>query len=300
MNKTIFKGTCTAAITPFNGNEVDYRALKRVIEYQINGGVDAICFLGTTGEAPTVTDAEYEKITATAVQTVAGRVKVIVGCGANCTDNAIRKVKLAQKHGADGLLAVTPYYNKCTQKGLTLYYNALCDCAHIPVICYNVPSRTGVNILPDTMSAIAEHPNIAGLKEAAENVSDIRAVARAIENKTALYCGDDALTTYFLSVGAHGVFSVASNVAPRLISSIARKYFDGNLKKANDLQNKALPLISALFTEVNPIPVKYAAHLLGLCENSLRPPLTTIEENHAALLEKTLIDLRLKPYKEAL
>lgn len=291
MNKTIFKGTCTAAITPFVGDQIDYRALVRIIEYQISGGVDAICFLGTTGEAPTVTDEEYEKIVTTAVETINGRVKVIVGCGANCTDKAIRKVKLAQKHGADGLLAVTPYYNKCTQKGLTLYYNALCDCAHIPVICYNVPSRTGVSILPETMSAIAEHPNIAGLKEASENVADVRASARAIENKTALYCGNDALISYTLSVGAQGVFSVASNVAPRLISSIVQKYFDGDLKTATDLQNKALPLIDALFAEVNPIPVKYAAHLLGLCENSLRPPLTAIEKNHAVLLKKTLNDL---------
>ena len=193
MNKTIFKGTCTAAITPFTADGVDYDALGKQIEYQIENGIDALCVLGTTGEAPTITDEEYEKIAKFSYDKIAGRVKFILGSGSNCTKKAIEKSQIAQKIGADGLLVVTPYYNKCTQKGLVKYYNDVCDNVDIPVLCYNVPARTGVNILPQTMAEIAEHKNIGGIKEACGNMEQICETARLIRGKTALYSGDDNL-----------------------------------------------------------------------------------------------------------
>jgi 4-hydroxy-tetrahydrodipicolinate synthase len=180
MNKTIFKGTCTAAITPFTQDGVDYDALARQIEYQISNGIDALCILGTTGEAPTITDSEYEKIAKFSYAQIAGRVKFILGSGSNCTKKAIEKSQLAQEIGADGLLVVTPYYNKCTQKGLVKYYNDICNNIDIPVLCYNVPARTGVNILPQTMAEIAEHKNIGGIKEACGNMEQICETARLI------------------------------------------------------------------------------------------------------------------------
>ncbi len=280
MNKTIFKGTCTAAITPFTEDGVDYSALSRQIEYQIQNGIDALCILGTTGEAPTVTDAEYEKIAKFSYDAIAGRVKFILGSGSNCTKKAIEKSQLAQSIGADGLLVVTPYYNKCTQKGLVKYYNEICDNVDIPILCYNVPARTGVNILPQTMAEIAEHKNIGGIKEACGNMEQICETARLIRGKTALYSGDDNLNLAMMSIGSMGLISVASNIAPREIGDVARFYFTGRNKEAYELQEKLLPLIDACFTEVNPIPVKKAMQLIGLDSGIVRAPLTELEEEH--------------------
>ncbi len=287
MNKTIFKGTCTACITPFTQDGIDYDALERQIEFQIAHGIDALCILGTTGEAPTITDSEYDYIAKFAYDKIAGRVKYILGSGSNCTKKAIDKSVLAEKIGADGLLVVTPYYNKCTQKGLVKYYNDICDSVNIPILCYNVPARTGVNILPQTMAEIAEHKNIGGIKEACGNMEQICETARLIRGKTALYSGDDNLNLAMLSIGSMGLISVASNVAPKEVGFVAKYYFAGENEKAVELQERLLPLIDQMFTEVNPIPVKKAMQLIGLDSGIVRAPLTELEDAH----QKTLISV---------
>lgn len=291
MNKTIFKGTCTACITPFTKDGIDYDALKKQIEYQIENKIDALCILGTTGEAPTITESEYEKIAKFSYDTIAGRVKFILGSGSNCTKHAIEKSQLAQKIGADGLLVVTPYYNKCTQKGLIKYYNDICENIDIPVLCYNVPARTGVNILPQTMAEIAENKNIGGIKEACGNMEQICETARLIRGKTALYSGDDNLNLAMLSIGSLGLISVASNLMPKEVSDVARLYFQGKNNEATVLQEKLLPLIDACFTEVNPIPVKKGMQLIGLDSGIVRAPLTELEEEHALIMKKVLLNM---------
>ena len=290
MNKTIFKGTCTAAITPFTPYGIDFDALGKQIEYQIQNGIDALCILGTTGEAPTINDFEYEQVAKFSYDKIAGRVKFILGSGSNCTKKAIEKSQLAQKIGADGLLVVTPYYNKCTQKGLVKYYNDICDNVDIPVLCYNVPARTGVNILPQTMEEIAQHKNIGGIKEACGNMEQICETARRIRGKTALYSGDDNLNLAMLSIGSLGLISVASNIAPKEVGDVARFYFEGRNKEATILQERLLPLIDQMFTEVNPIPVKKAAELIGLGSGYVRAPLTELEPEHTASLIAVLKD----------
>jgi 4-hydroxy-tetrahydrodipicolinate synthase len=290
MNKHIFKGTCTALITPFTKDGINFEALGKQIEYQIAGEIDALCILGTTGEAPTITDEEYEKVASYSYDKIAGRVKFILGSGSNCTKKAIEKSQLAQKIGADGLLVVTPYYNKCTQKGLVKYYNDVCDNVDIPVLCYNVPARTGVNILPTTMAEIAEHKNIGGIKEACGNMEQICETARLIRGKTALYSGDDNLNLAMMSIGSMGLISVASNIAPKEIGDVARLYYSGKNKEAYELQEKLLPLIDSCFTEVNPIPVKKAMQLIGLDLGIVRAPLTELEEEHTKSLIKVLKD----------
>ncbi len=290
MNKVIFKGTCTAAITPFTADGVDYDALARQIEYQIKNDIDAICILGTTGEAPTITDAEYDRIAKFSYDQIAGRVKFILGSGSNCTKKAIEKSQLAQKIGADGLLVVTPYYNKCTQKGLVKYYNDVCDNVDIPVLCYNVPARTGVNILPQTMAEIAEHKNIGGIKEACGNMEQICETARLIRGKTALYSGDDNLNLAMMSIGSMGLISVASNIAPKEVGDVARLYYAGKNQEATALQERLLPLIDIMFVEVNPIPVKKAAELIGLGSGIVRAPLTELEPDHTMKMIQILKD----------
>lgn len=290
MNKIIFKGTCTAAVTPFNEDGIDYVSLGRQIDYQIENGIDALCILGTTGEAPTVTDSEYESIAKFSYDKIAGRVKFILGSGCNCTKKAIEKSQTAQKIGADGLLVVTPYYNKCTQKGLVKYYRDIGDNVDIPILCYNVPARTGVNILPETMEEIAEHKNIGGIKEACGNMEQICETARRIRGKTALYSGDDNLNLAMLSIGSMGLISVASNVAPKEVGMVASLYFEGKNREATALQEKLLPLIDQMFTEVNPIPVKKAIELLGLGKGIVRAPLTELEPEHTLTLIRVLKD----------
>lgn len=294
MNKTIFKGTCTAMITPFTNDGIDYDALARQIDFQIDNGIEALCVLGTTGEAPTITDNEYETIAKFAYDKIAGRVKYILGTGSNCTKKAIEKSQLAQKIGADGLLVVTPYYNKCTQKGLVKYYNDVCDNIDIPVLCYNVPARTGVNILPQTMAEIAEHKNIGGIKEACGNMEQICETARLIRNKTALYSGDDNLNLAMLSIGSMGLISVASNVVPKEVGDVAKLYFAGKNQEAIALQESLLSLIDIMFCEVNPIPVKKAIELLGLGNGIVRAPLTELEPEHTAQMIDILKNFGLK------
>lgn len=290
MNDIIFKGTCTAMVTPFTENGIDYQSFEKQIEYQIANGIDALCVLGTTGEAPTITDEEYESVAKFAFEKINKRAKFILGSGSNCTKKAIEKSIFAQKIGADGLLVVTPYYNKCTQKGLVKYYNDIANSVDIPILCYNVPARTGVNILPQTMAEIAEHKNIGGIKEACGNMEQICETARLIRGKTALYSGDDNLNLAMLSIGSKGLISVASNIAPKEVGDVAKLYFSGKNKEATELQEKLLPLIDAMFTEVNPIPVKKATELIGLGSGIVRAPLTELEEHHTKSLIQILKD----------
>ena len=293
MNKIIFKGTCTAAITPFTKDGIDYEAFGKQIDFQIDNGIDALCILGTTGEAPTISDSEYENIAHFAYDKIAGRTKFILGSGSNCTKHAIEKSIIAEKAGADGLLAVTPYYNKCTQNGLVKYYNDICDSVNIPVLCYNVPARTGVNILPETAARIAEHKNIGGIKEACGNMEQICETARLIRGKTALYSGDDNLNLAMLSIGSMGLISVVSNVIPKLIGDVARLFYAGKNEEATILQEKLLPLIDIMFCEVNPIPVKKCAELLGLGSGIVRAPLTELEPHHTNQMIEILKDMNL-------
>ena len=294
MNKTIFRGTCTACITPFTEDGVDYNALGNQIEYQISNGIDALCILGTTGEAPCITDEEYDRIAKFSYDKIAGRVKYILGSGSNCTKHAVEKSVLAEKIGADGLLVITPYYNKCTQNGLVKYYNDIGDSVNIPLLCYNVPARTGVNILPETMARIAEHKNIGGIKEACGNMEQICETARLIRGKTALYSGDDNLNLAMMSIGSMGLISVASNVAPREVGDVARLYFTGRNKEAYELQERLLPLIDIMFVEVNPIPVKKASELIGLGSGIVRAPLTELEGEHVEQMKTILKDFGFK------
>ncbi|MBQ7340292.1 MAG: 4-hydroxy-tetrahydrodipicolinate synthase [Clostridia bacterium] len=294
MNKTIFSGTCTAAITPFTEDGIDFEALGKQIDFQIENQIDALCILGTTGEAPTITDDEYEAVAKFSYEKIAGRVKFILGSGSNCTKKAIEKSQLAQKIGADGLLVVTPYYNKCTQKGLVKYYNDICDSVDIPVLCYNVPARTGVNILPKTMAEIAEHKNIGGIKEACGNMEQIGETARLIRGKTALYSGDDNLNLAMLSIGSEGLISVASNIAPKEVGDVYRLFSAGRNMEANLLQERLLPLIDIMFCEVNPIPVKKASELIGLGKGILRAPLTELEPYQVNEMKKILTNFGLQ------
>ena len=294
MNKIIFEGVCTAMITPFTKDGIDYAAFEKQIEYQIANGISALCVLGTTGEAPTITDAEYENVAKFAYDKIAGRVKFILGSGSNCTKKAIEKSVLAQKLGADGLLVVTPYYNKCTQKGLVKYYNDICDSVDIPVLCYNVPARTGVNILPQTMAEIAEHKNIGGIKEACGNMEQICETARLIKDKTALYSGDDNLNLAMLAIGSKGLISVVSNALPKEVSTVNELFMHGKPLEANALHEKLLPVIDIMFVEVNPIPIKRAIELMGLGSGIVRAPLTELEPEHTAEMIKILKDFGVK------
>ena len=276
--KGFFKGSATAIITPFNETGVNYDAFGKMIEHQIQGGTDAIVFLGTTGEPSTMSFAEEHVLMEYAVKKVAGRAKVIFGCGSNNTADAIMTAQKAESYGADGLLAVTPYYNKCTQNGLVAYYKAICESVSIPVIAYNVPGRTGVEIQPATMAKIAGIPNIAGIKDAGGNMSKTMETFRLVREKCDVYSGEDALNLPILLCGGAGVISVLSNIVPAKVKELCTLAFEGKLDEAIALNDKLLPLANACFVEVNPIPVKEAMNLLGFDAGTPRAPLTKIED----------------------
>ncbi len=287
MKKTIFTGAATAIVTPLNENGVDYESFGRLIDWQIAEGIDAIVACGTTGEASTLTDEEHRECIKFAVDRVAGRVPVIAGTGSNDTDYAIDLTKFACEVGADAVLLVTPYYNKATQKGLIKSFEVVADVASKPCILYNVPSRTGCNILPATMAALADHPNIVAVKEASGNLSQIAEIAALTRGKLDIYSGNDDQILPVLSLGGKGVISVLSNILPRETSMICKNYFNGNTAEATKMQLDYLALVNALFCEVNPIPVKAATAAMGYGENFLRLPLTTMEEAN----EKKLLAL---------
>lgn len=276
--KGFFNGSATALITPFNDEGVNYEVLGQLIEHQIAGGTDAIVFLGTTGEPSTMSFEEEHVLMEYAVKKVAGRAKVIFGCGSNNTADAVMTAKKAESFGADGLLAVTPYYNKCTQNGLVAYYKAICDAVSIPVIAYNVPGRTGVEIQPATMAKIADIPNIAGIKDAGGNMSKTMETFRLVREKCDVYSGEDALNFPILACGGAGVISVLSNIVPADVKKLCSLIKAGKMDEAIALNDKLLPLANACFVEVNPIPVKEAMNLLGFNAGAPRAPLTVMED----------------------
>jgi len=283
-----FSGSATAMITPFYADGVNFDAFAKMIDYQISGGTDALVILGTTGEPATMTEEEKEEVMLFSVRHVAGRAKVIFGVGSNCTAKAVAAAKKAEDMGADGVLAVTPYYNKCTQNGLIAYYEEICRAIDLPVIAYNVPSRTGVNILPETMEKLAALPNMAGIKEASGNMKQIMETARRIRGKCDLYSGDDNLNLPILAIGGTGVISVVSNLCPAKIKALTAAAIKGDLETARKLSDELLPLADACFTEVNPIPVKAGMALLGFEAGTPRSPLTELEEAHRELLKKEM------------
>ena len=278
MKKTIFEGAATAIVTPLNENGVDYESFGRLIDWQIAEGIDAIVACGTTGEASTLTDEEHRECIKFAVARAAGRVPVIAGTGSNDTDYAIELTKYACEAGADAVLLVTPYYNKATQKGLIRSFEVVADAATKPCILYNVPSRTGCNILPATLAALADHPNIVAVKEASGNLSQVAEIAALTRGKLDIYSGNDDQILPVLSLGGKGVISVLSNLLPRETSMMCKHYFGGNTAQATKMQLDYLQLVNALFCEVNPIPVKAAMAAMGYGENFLRLPLTPMEE----------------------
>ena len=278
--KTIFRGAATALITPLTHAGVDYEALGRLIDWQIDQGIDALVIAGTTGEGATLTYDEHQEVIRYSVERAAGRVPIIAGSGSNDTSRAITLSRFSCDAGADALLVVTPYYNKATQKGLIAMYNAIADAVDRPIILYNVPSRTGVGIEPNTYLALAEHPNIVAIKEANGNISKIVETARLVGDKLDIYSGNDDQVVPILSMGGSGVISVLSNVMPAQTHEMCQRFFEGDLAGAAKLQMDYLPLINALFSEVNPIPVKAAMAAMGWCENFLRLPLTPMEEAH--------------------
>lgn len=283
-NTPIFKGAATALITPLTESGIDFDAFGRLIDWQITSGIDALVVAGTTGESSTLTDDEHRDAICFCVERTAGRVPVIAGTGSNDTAYAIELTKYACEAGADAMLVVTPYYNKTTQNGLCKMFSSIADASTKPLILYNVPSRTGVNIEPSTYAKLADHENIAAIKEANGNISKIVETAALVGDKLDIYSGNDDQIVPVLSMGGAGVISVLSNLLPRETSDICHRFFNGDVCGAAKLQCEYLPLINALFSEVNPIPVKAAMAKMGFCENYLRMPLTEMEDAHAQIL----------------
>ena len=292
----IFTGAGVAIVTPMNENgDVNYEKLGESLEYQIANGTDAVVICGTTGESATLTMEEHVDVIKYAIDKVAKRIPVIAGTGSNCTATAIYLSKEAEKAGADALLLVTPYYNKATQKGLIAHYTAVAESVKLPIILYNVPSRTGCNILPETAVELAKNvENIVAIKEASGNISQIAKLMQLADGCIDLYSGNDDQIVPLMSLGAKGVISVLSNVAPQETHDIVKLYMEGKIQESCALQLRALPLINALFSEVNPIPVKKAMNLMGMEVGPLRGPLSEMEEEHAAVLAKEMEAFGLK------
>ena len=278
--QTIFQGVATALITPLTEKGVDYEALGKLIDWQIAEGINALVICGTTGESSTLTDEEHRQVLKYAAEKVNGRVPMIAGTGSNDVAYAIDLTKYACDLSYDAMLVVTPYYNKTTQRGLVAMFTAIADASTKPIILYNVPSRTGVGIEPATYAALAKHPNICAIKEANGNLSKIVETAALVDGQLDIYSGNDDQIVPILACGGKGVISVLSNVAPKETVAMCDRYFAGDVAGAMALQKKYLPLIQALFCEVNPIPVKAAMAAMGFCENYLRLPLVTMEEDH--------------------
>lgn len=289
----MFKGLGTAMITPFDADgAVDYSALEKIVDGQLKGNVDALFVCGTTGEPPTMNAAEREKVIKSVIEQVNGKIPVFVGTGSNDCAHAVELSKHAQEMGADGVLAVTPYYNKCTQDGLYLYYKAINDAIDIPIVAYNVPGRTGVNMKSETVERLTSLKNVKGVKEASGNIAQILETSRRIRgSQINLYSGDDCIAVPIMSVGGSGLISVASNAIPSIMSEMIHAWLDGDHAKALDMQMKYQPFFEAMFLEVNPIPVKTACALLDMCKPYMRLPLTTLTDGNREKLEKIMKDL---------
>lgn len=294
MKKTIFTGAGVAIVTPMNPDEsINYTVLGQMIDDQIAKGTDAIIICGTTGESSAMTDEEHIACIAYAVKQTAGRVPVIAGAGSNHTSYAQWLSKEAEQAGADALLHVTPYYNKTSQLGLIRHFNAVADASSLPVILYNVPSRTGVNITPDTYLELSKHPNIVATKEASGNISQIAQIAHLCGDELDIYSGNDDQIVPILSLGGKGVISVLSNVMPKETHDMCQYYFNNNVKASRDLQIKLMPLIEALFCDVNPIPVKQALNLMGTPVGPCRLPLCEMSDAGVNKLKNALAEFGL-------
>ena len=290
MKKVIFKGCATALVTPFtqNGEKLDFLAYQNLIDEQINAGIDALVVLGTTGEPSTMTQEECDDVVKFAINHINGRVPVIVGAGSNSTKQAIDKCIRYEQLGADALLVVTPYYNKCTQSGLISHYTQIAKATSLPIILYNVPGRTGVNLLPKTILELSKLENIVAVKEASGNIEQISEIKRLCKDDIQVYSGDDGLTLPILAVGGTGVISVASNVVPKKMTQLCSTFFDGEITRSREIQFELNPLIKSLFLEVNPIPVKTALSMLGKMSGTLRLPLSEMQQEN---IEKLKIEL---------
>ena len=284
MKKPIFEGFATALITPITENGIDYEAFGKLIDWQIEEGIDGLVVCGTTGEGSTLTDQEHKDAIAYAVKRANKRVPIIAGTGSNDTAYALELTEFACDAGVDGVLVVTPYYNKATQNGLIKLFTQIADIATAPVILYDVPSRTGVSLEPKTVAALAKHPNINAIKAACGNISKIAEMAALCGDDINIYSGNDDQVIPIVSLGGKGCISVLSNVLPKESSDMYKKFVSGDTKGACEMQLKYLPLINALFSEVNPIPVKAAMAKMGFCEDYLRLPLTPMEDAHKEIL----------------
>ena len=289
----IFRGAATALVTPLNENGIDYVQLKKLIDWQIDQGIDALVIAGTTGEGSTLTDEEHRELLREAIKMIDGRVPAVAGTGSNDTAYAIDLTKYACELGYDAMLIVTPYYNKATQKGLIKMFTAIADASTKPIILYNVPSRTGVDIAPSTYAALADHPMIQAIKEASGNLSKVAETAHLVGDKLDIYSGNDDQIIPILSLGGAGVISVLSNPMPKETSRMCHDFFEGNIEAARKAQLDLIPLINALFCEVNPIPAKAAMAAMGYCEDYLRLPLTSMEESNKAKLLKLMAEQNL-------
>ncbi len=281
---TLFKGSGVALVTPFKSGKIDFEKLKELLNWHVDEGTDAIIICGTTGEAATLNDEEHKAAMKYTVEIINGRIPVIAGTGSNDTAYAIQLCQYAENVGVDALLLVTPYYNKTTQKGLVAHYTAIADSVNIPIILYNVPGRTGLNILPSTVAQLAKHPNIKGVKEASGNISQVAEIARLVPDDFSIYSGNDDMVVPLMSLKGSGVISVVANIAPKDTHDMVQKFLDGDLKGSCELQLKMKALIDALFIEVNPIPVKAAMNLMNLCSDELRLPLTEMSEGNLNIL----------------
>lgn len=292
----IFKGAGVAIVTPFTSdNQVDYDKLGELIDFQVENGTDCIIICGTTGESSTLTHEEHLDCIRYAVKKTAGRIPVVAGTGSNCTETAIYLSQEAEKAGADGLLLVTPYYNKATQNGLIKHFTAIANSVKLPIILYNVPSRTGCNILPETAATLAKNvENIVGIKEASGNISQVAKLAALTDGSIDIYSGNDDQIVPILSLGGVGVISVLSNVAPQQTHDIVAEYLAGNVAKSAKLQLDAVELCGALFCEVNPIPVKAALNMMGFEVGGLRAPLTEMEPQNQEKLKKAMTEYGIK------
>lgn len=292
----IFTGAGVAIVTPMKENgDVNFEKLGEILEEQIQEGTDSIVICGTTGESSTLTHEEHLETIKYTIDKVNKRIPVIAGTGSNCTETVIYLSTEAEKYGADGVLLVTPYYNKATQKGLIEHYTKIANSIKIPVILYNVPSRTGINIQPKTVAYLVEHvENIVGIKEASGDIAQVAEMAALTRGKLDIYSGNDNQIVPLLSLGGKGVISVLSNVAPRFTHDMVAKYLNGDIKESCDMQLDAMPLINALFSEVNPIPVKAAMNLMGMEVGPLRSPLTEMEEANKEKLKEEMVKFGLK------
>lgn len=288
MKKPVFTGAATAIVTPFLNDKIDLVAYDRLLEQQLSGGISAIVVSGTTGEASTMTVEEKCELLQHTVQYIHGRCKVIAGVGTNNTAVTVNLAQLAEQYGADALLAVTPYYNKCSQDGLVRHYYAIADATSLPLIVYNVPSRTGVNITPETCQVLSAHPNINGIKEASGNISQVARIRNLCADELYIWSGNDDQITATMALGGKGIISVLSNVYPKAVVKIAQACLNGDFSHSAALQAYYMPLIDALFSDVNPIPVKAALDALHLCSDELRLPLTRLDEKKR---EKLLLAL---------